>query len=139
MDLLEPGVLRDDRRDHRSLERAGGGHDIARLDDAVGGFGPEPGAPVVLAHRGDLDAAADRRADFLRVGEEVVGDLVLGGERVRVEIDEFQAGNRSCQAGPFATSESHRSDRHRSAMRPRSRTRCETPWLLRCSLIARPA
>ena len=48
-------------------------------------------------------------------------------------------GKRSCHAGPFATSESQRSERHRSAMRCRSRTRCDTSQALRCSLIARPA
>ena len=48
-------------------------------------------------------------------------------------------GKRSCQAGPLATSESHRPDRQRSAMRSRSRTRCGTAFLLRCSLIAMPA
>ncbi|MEL6964957.1 MAG: NAD(P)/FAD-dependent oxidoreductase [Pseudomonadota bacterium] len=38
-------------------------------------------------------------------------------------------GKRSCHAGPLATNESHRSVRHRSAMRFRSRTRCgRPPW-----------
>ncbi len=48
-------------------------------------------------------------------------------------------GNRSCQAGPFATRESQRSERQRSAMRCRSSTRCGTPYPFRCSLIATPA
>src|SRR5215475_15888589 len=48
-------------------------------------------------------------------------------------------GKRSCQAGPFATRESHLSERQRSAIRCRSTTRCSTPRLLRCSLMARPA
>ena len=50
-----------------------------------------------------------------------------------------QAGKRSCQAGPLATSESQRSLRQRSAMRLRSSTRCGTSRLLRCSLMATPA
>ena len=99
----------------------------------------KPARPAFLRTEVTSTPHADRCSDLLRVGDEVVRDLFLGRELVWIDVSESKLGNRSCQAGPFATSESQRSDRQRSAMRWRSRTRCCTSQALRCSLIARPA
>ena len=53
--------------------------------------------------------------------------------------DRFPGQEFDVDPDAFATSESHRHDRHRSAMRSRSTTRWGTPSKPRCSLIAMPA
>src|SRR6202020_2880405 len=50
----------------------------------------EAGPAGVLTHGGHLDPAPDRGADLLGVGDEVVRDLLLGRETVRVQTGELQ-------------------------------------------------
>ena len=113
----------------RALEGSGGGDDVVGLDHAVRGLDAEAGpadvpfAPSVTSTPQRIGAAI-----IFGVGDEIVGDLLLGERRRPDRRPETPCpGNRSCQAGPLATSESHRSERQRSAMRLRSRTRCGTP------------
>ena len=42
---------------------------------------------VVLPYRRHLDTGADRRVDLLRIGDEVVRDLLLAGEGVGVDVE----------------------------------------------------
>src|SRR5215472_8394343 len=64
----------------------------------------------------------------------LAGAKPSGSTSVNVRV-----GNRSCQAGPLATSESHLSERQRSAIRDRSRMRCGIARWRRWPLIASPA
>ena len=90
MDLREALLRRHQGGHDRALEGTRCGDDVFRLDHAVGGLDAEDVS--LLAHGPDLDAAADRRLDLLRIGDEVVGHLFLGGEGVVVEAGKGQAG-----------------------------------------------
>ena len=85
-------AIGNDRREDGTLERSRRRHDEACVDDAVGRLHVEAGPPDVPRHRRHLDPAPDRRADLLRVGDEVVRDLVLRGEGIGIEVDELQTG-----------------------------------------------
>ena len=100
VEAQQAGVVGDDGGDHRPLERAGRGHHVARVDDPVRGLDPEAGPAGLPAHVRYLDAAADRRPDLLRVGDEVVRDLLLGGEAIGVEARELEAGEPVVPGGP---------------------------------------
>ncbi|MNN41141.1 hypothetical protein D3C81_1552410 [compost metagenome] len=89
--LLHARRLHGNRRDHRALERAGGDHHLLRFDHPVAGLHSETRAIAVAHHLGDIDAGADRRVERAGVGFEVIGNLVLAGEGVRVQAFEFQA------------------------------------------------
>ena len=85
--LHHAGVVGHHRRDHRALERPGGGHDAAGVEHPVGRVDAEPepaGVPADLPH---LHAAAHRGLDPPGVGDEVVGDLLLGREAVGVAVE----------------------------------------------------
>ena len=88
---MDSCAVRNDRRDDRLLERTRRGHDIARLDGAFGCFHVKTRLAVVLPHGLDFDSGSDRCVDLLRVGREVVRDLILGGERVGADV-EFLTG-----------------------------------------------
>ena len=92
MDLHDPGTLRDQWRDDRLLERAGGGDHITRLDRAVRCLDAKAGAAFVLAYRPDLDAATDRRLAAFGKGLEGICNRVLGHEGFPVVAGEFEAG-----------------------------------------------
>jgi hypothetical protein len=92
VDVQEPRAARNDRRDHRPLERASRGDDVAGVDDSGRSLHAEAGSAGVLAHRRHLDATADRRPDLLRVCDEVIRDLLLRGETIRVDAAELKAG-----------------------------------------------
>lgn len=84
MDLKNVGLLGDDGRDYRDLKRAGGGHDPLGFDDALRGGHRKAGTVRIATHLLHLDATADRGVEFLRVGLEVIGDLILADKGVRV-------------------------------------------------------
>ncbi len=64
VDLVkETGVVGNDGRDHRALERTGGGDNVTGVVAAIRGLDVEAGPAGVLPHRGDLDAAPDRSRD----------------------------------------------------------------------------
>jgi len=86
---VQVGIFRGDRRDHRFLERASGGHHAVGADHAFVGLDGEARAVGVAYHLLDFDAGAYRQVVFAYVLLEVVGDLVLAGEGISVEV-EFQ-------------------------------------------------
>ncbi|MNM91050.1 hypothetical protein D3C81_1033380 [compost metagenome] len=86
VDLPDAFILRRDRRDHRTLERAGGGHHAVGFDDAGGGFDRKAGPPGVAHHLPHLDAGADRRIKLLRIRLEISCHVVLAGEAVGVDV-----------------------------------------------------
>jgi hypothetical protein len=88
---VNPGTFRDDRGNDRPLERSRCGHDVARVDGAVGCFHPKTRTTVVLDHGLHFDSGADRCVDLLRVCREVIRDLILGGECVGADV-EFLTG-----------------------------------------------
>ena len=98
VNLMDSGAVGNDRRNDRPLERARCGHDISGLDGAVGCFHAETCPAVVLPYGRHLDAGTDRCVDFLRVGREVVRDLLLGGESVGVDV-EFLTGKSVVPCG----------------------------------------
>ncbi|SUC74120.1 Uncharacterised protein [Pseudomonas aeruginosa] len=87
VDLPDTLVARRDRRDHRTLERAGGGDHAVGLDGPGGGFHGEAGAADIAHHLPHLDAGTDRRVEFLRVGLEIGRHLVLAGETVGIDVE----------------------------------------------------
>ena len=98
MHLGDARVQRDQRRDDRVLERAGGDDDVIGLDHALRGGDAEAGAAGIAAQFLDLDAAADRGGDLFGVGCEIIGDLVLGDEGVGGTV-EFHAGKAVMPGG----------------------------------------
>ena len=77
VNLVDACAVGHDGGNDRPLKRSGCGDDEARLDGSVRCLHAETRSAAVPPHRGHLDAGADRRVDLLRVGDEVVGDLVL--------------------------------------------------------------
>ncbi|MCY1214686.1 hypothetical protein D9M72_265110 [compost metagenome] len=86
VDLPDAFILRRDRRNGRTLERAGGGHHAVGFDDAGGGFDRKAGPPGVAHHLPHLDAGADRRIKLLRIRLEISCHVVLAGEAVGVDV-----------------------------------------------------
>src|SRR3954468_16020758 len=116
MNLMKSRTLRYDRRDDRLLERPRRGHDIAGLDAAVGRFHVETRSAVVLPHGFHFNAGTDRCVYLLRVGGEVVRDLIFRGEGIGADV-EFLTRESVMPCWAVRTRESHRPVRHRSAMR----------------------
>ena len=127
-------------REDRLLERSGRGDDIAGADRPVRSLHGEARSSGVLADRGHLDAALDRRADLLRVGDEVVGDLVLASKPVRRNVEELQAREAIVPRRAVG-------DQRVPALRCATALRCDCApgrgaarrSRARCSLIATPA
>ncbi|MNO84533.1 hypothetical protein D3C76_758760 [compost metagenome] len=90
MNLVQVAVFRRDGRDHRLLERAGGGDHAVGANHAFIGFDGKTGAVAVAQHFLHFDAGAYGQVVLAYVLLEVVGHLVLAGEGVGVEV-EFQA------------------------------------------------
>ncbi|MNC20460.1 hypothetical protein D3C75_684080 [compost metagenome] len=89
VDLVQVAVFRRDGRDHRLLERAGGGDHAVGANHAFIGFDGKTGAVAVAQHFLHFDAGAYGQVVLAYVLLEVVGHLVLAGEGVGVEV-EFQ-------------------------------------------------
>ena len=87
MNLLDTRIRRNDRRDQRRLERPSRRYHVPGVDGALRGLDRESRPALVPSHRGDLDAGTNRRPDRRRVCLEVVRDLLLGDERLRVTIE----------------------------------------------------
>ena len=87
MHLRDAGAVGDDPREDRALEGAGGGDDVLGLERALRGLDPEAGPAVQPRHRLHLDAAADRGAEPLGVGGEIVRDRLLRGEGLGVAVE----------------------------------------------------
>ena len=97
MDLREAFFRRNECRHDRPLESAGGGDDVLRLDDAIGGLDAE-----AVTRAGDalhLDAGADRCLDHLGIGDEIVGDLLLRGEGIVFQAGKGHAGETVVPGG----------------------------------------
>ena len=138
VDLVQALVLRGDGRNHRALERTGRGHYAVGTDHAFVGFDGEAWAVGVAYHLLHFNAGPYGQVVLAHVGLEVVGDLVLAGEGIRVEV-EFQA--REAVVPDRAVG-------HQRIPAPGApglgdalalQHRCGTPSLLRCSLMATPA
>ncbi|CDX15699.1 hypothetical protein MPL3356_20008 [Mesorhizobium plurifarium] len=82
MDLQDAGIGREERRDDGDLERSRRGHHAVGLDHAIRRLDAESRTADIPLHELDLDAAADRRIDLLGVGDEIVGDFLLGRKAV---------------------------------------------------------
>ncbi|MNP21117.1 hypothetical protein D3C76_1137240 [compost metagenome] len=91
MDLVQALILWRDGRDHRALERAGGGDHAVGADHALVGVDGEAGAVAVAHHALDFDPGAHRQVVFAHVLLEVVGHLLLAGKGVGIEV-EFKPG-----------------------------------------------
>src|SRR5262245_18730348 len=87
MNLHYAGVAGDDRRDNGLLEGPRRRDHEAGADGAVRRLHPKALRTLVLLHRGDVDTAADWSADHLRIGLEVVGDLLLRHEGFRIAVE----------------------------------------------------
>ena len=70
------------------LKRPGRGNHVPRFDHPFGGFSAETRTVGLCQQCRDLDAAANRSRDPLGVGDEIVDDLVSGGEAVRIDPGE---------------------------------------------------
>ena len=90
MDLDDPGFCRNQGRDDRALEWAGGGDEVVGLEHASRSFDTKAALLLVACAR-DGDAAADRSRNFFRVGTEVVHDAVPRRECVGVHVGERKA------------------------------------------------
>ena len=92
VDLHDPCVVGHDRRYHADVgrDRSPPRRSAPRSSRRSSRRGTSRAR--VSTHREDLDTAPDRRVDLLRVGLEVVRDLVLGRERIRVEVRELETG-----------------------------------------------
>ena len=95
---MEGRVARHDGRDDRGLEGAGRGDDEVGLDQTIRGLDAKAVLALLLTDRRHLHAGADGCVDALGVGAEVVGDLILGRERVGVDV-ELQSGEAVVPCG----------------------------------------
>ena len=100
---------------------------------------PELVQRLALDARGFDDALWRRLAELGWPGLLIPPELGGSGGSLLDVILLVEEIGRAGLPGPFVTSESHRSDRHRSAMRPRSSTTWRIPDWVRCSLMATPA
>lgn len=85
MKLRELDVLWRDGGNDGTLERPRRNDHATGFDRAIGRCDRKScPAPQTLDAR-DFDARTDRRIELARIGLEVIGDLILGGEPIRIE------------------------------------------------------
>jgi hypothetical protein len=92
VDLQDARIFRHHGRDHRALERPGGGNYAGGFDHAVRGFYAETRSANIPFHFRDLHAATDGRRDQFGVSDKIVRDPFLGGKGIGIDIGELQTG-----------------------------------------------
>src|SRR6516162_1909516 len=91
MDLHQSRTFGNKRRHNWDLERSGRGDHIGRFDRAVRGFDPKSSSADEPLDLLNLDPAADRGLNHVRVVDEIIGYLLLGHEAVGIGIGKGHA------------------------------------------------
>ena len=85
-------ILRDDRRNDRSLKRTGCGDNTLCFKRALGGLHPKPQLIGQFFHAGHLNTAANWCIDHFGIFNKVIRHPFFSGERTRLRVGEFQRG-----------------------------------------------
>jgi hypothetical protein len=89
MKLRDLDVLWRDGGNDGALERPRRNDDATGFERAIGRYDRKSCPALQTLDARDLDAGADRRIEVARVGLEVIGDLILASEPVRIESFEL--------------------------------------------------
>lgn len=90
VNLRQPSVFRGNGRDHGTLERPCGNDHTMGLDHPFGGLDRETRTTDIALDPAYLNARANRRLEFARIGFEVIGDPLFRGETVRAQVVELK-------------------------------------------------
>ena len=92
-------VIRNDRRHHGALKRAGGGDHVISLDRPGRGLRPETRPAVAAPQVRDRHAAAHRGGDGSGIGDEIIHDLVAGREFIAIDTGDRVAWHAVAPGG----------------------------------------
>ena len=90
MNLREPIRFRRDGGNQRALKRSRRDDYTVGFERTVRGLDNETLVARIAHHFLHFDARADRRVEFLCIGDEVIRDLILRREAIGIDLGELQ-------------------------------------------------